>query len=108
MTGRLREQLETALRAVFSASSLNIWLQSKMDTGLYDEVVGEGKPETTIMFELVRWAERRDRLDELVDKLLADHSDEPHMKAFGEAWRADRTAPPLPVEPPGPMFAFVT
>jgi len=91
MDGRQREQLETALRAVFNVDTLQRWLRYTMDTRL-DEVVGEGLPLPTTIFRLVDWAEREGRLDELIGKAAAANRDNPVMRAYVAKW-------PSPVAP---------
>jgi hypothetical protein len=103
MDGRLREQFETAMRAVFEYSTLEQWLGYAMDVKL-GEITPANVPFTTTVFTLVSWAESAGRLDELIGKAGAASPDNPYMKAFIADWREaaarPKTSPARPATPP--------
>ena len=106
MDGPLREQFETAMRAVFNRETLERWLTYTMDAEL-DDITPANVTFPTTVFKLVDWAESAGRLDELIGKVGKANPDHPLMKAFIAEWREAATRPKPPPARPAPAPAAV-
>ena len=94
LTGPQHAQLQSALLAAFDEAGLRILVRQELDTDL-DAVAG-GKNKTEVVLNLIAWAEREGRVDELIAGAVKQNSTNPDLQALAaeaKNWRLDKAEP---------------
>lgn len=107
LRNRLRTQLFEALNSAFDYASLKIMLSLQMDVKIED--VSLAKNLQSVIFDLIDWAEKNGRVDELVTKAHADRPGNPDLAAAFNGIVSQQPAAdeiPLPVSLPAPPPDF--
>ena len=98
--GQLNQVHQTLLRA-FDRDSLRIMLRLQLNESL-DAVTGDDDL-TTVVFDLITWAERTNRLGDLVNGALAANPNNPELQQLAADYARWQAAAP----PDGPVAESV-
>lgn len=97
LNGLQKQQFHSALIDAFSKSELERLVNFYLDESL-DNFTGKGSI-SDIVFELIRWAERKGRVEDLVNAALAENSTNQLLKDFSQQLNAfnqsDSSTPPV-------------
>jgi hypothetical protein len=101
LTGRQLNQLNEALVAAFDKPDLERMLRVEMDVSLDHVVSADGM--NTLVFSLIRWAERFGRVEELIRSAFRSNPNNPELRAFVEQFGPAQPGDPEPTGDAAPV-----
>ena len=90
-----RKEINAALADAFDYAELDRMVSLELDEAL--EQIAVGKNLSQIIHELIRWAERRGRLDELVAAAYRSNPQNPRVAALYANWKPSTSDSEVPV-----------
>lgn len=101
LSGSQIEELREALLGAFDEPSLKQMVRVGLEENL--PVVAGGVTLREIVYNLITWAERTGRIDDLVAAAVAANPGNPALKAFAAKYQGDGDEPPVPPPPDKPQ-----
>lgn len=101
LTSRQLNQLHQALLHSFDRDALRMMVRLQLDENL--EAIAGNDDLATVLFDLITWAERTNRVGDLVNGALASNPNNPELQQLAADYARWQTQGPVPAAPSAPI-----